>query len=91
MDITLNLVKAFRARFGNKKTIWVWTGFLYEYLANDCAERRELLSYIDVLVDGLFIQHLFKPDLPYKGSLNQRIIDVQQSLSHARMIEYIVS
>lgn len=73
------------------KTIWVWTGFLYEYLANDCAERRELLSYIDVLVDGLFIQHLFKPDLPYKGSLNQRIIDVQQSLSHARMIEYIVS
>ncbi|HHC5842696.1 TPA: 4Fe-4S single cluster domain-containing protein, partial [Staphylococcus aureus] len=91
LDITLNLVKAFRARFGNTKTIWVWTGFLYEYLANDCTERRELLSYIDVLVDGLFIQHLFKPDLPYKGSLNQRIIDVQQSLSNARMIEYIVS
>ncbi len=41
---------------------WVWTGFLYEYLANDCAERRELLSYIDVLVDGLF--RLFKPNLP---------------------------
>ncbi len=52
LDITLNLVKAFRARFGNTKTIWVWTGFLYEYLANDCTERRELLSYIDVLVDG---------------------------------------
>ena len=51
MDITLNLVKAFRSTFWKYKDNLGMDWILYEYLANDCAERRELLSYIDVLVD----------------------------------------
>lgn len=91
LDISLKLVQAFRQRFGYSKTIWVWTGFLYEYLAHDDEQRYDMLHLIDFLVDGLFIQHLYQPNLPYKGSLNQRIIDVQQSLMSNKIIEYIVS
>ncbi|MBO1199544.1 anaerobic ribonucleoside-triphosphate reductase activating protein [Staphylococcus simiae] len=91
LDISLKLVQAFRQRFGYSKTIWVWTGFLYEYLVRDYDQRYDMLSLIDVLIDGLFIQHLYQPNLPYKGSLNQRIIDVQQSLMSDKMVEYIVS
>ena len=60
--------------------MWVWTGFLYEYLSHDAGIRHQLLSLIDVLVDGPFIQALFQPNLAYKGSLNQRVINVPASL-----------
>ncbi|NQD97822.1 4Fe-4S cluster-binding domain-containing protein, partial [Staphylococcus xylosus] len=46
-----------------------------------------LLNHIDVLVDGPFINHLYQPNLPYKGSLNQRVIDVKASLSQTRVRE----
>ncbi len=70
------------------KTLWVWTGFLFEYLANDQTLRIEFLKNIDVLIDGPFINHLYKPNLPYKGSLNQRIIDVHKSLENNKVVEY---
>ena len=63
---------------------------LFEYLKNDQSQRNELLKNIDVLVDGPFIHHLYKPNLPYKGSLNQRVIDVQKSLASGRVHEYII-
>ena len=90
LDITLKCAHAFRQRFGHEKTLWVWTGFLFEYLKNDQSQRNELLKNIDVLVDGPFIHHLYKPNLPYKGSLNQRVIDVQKSLASGRIHEYII-
>ncbi|PHK48612.1 anaerobic ribonucleoside-triphosphate reductase activating protein [Staphylococcus edaphicus] len=89
LDITLKCVEAFRCRFGTTKTLWVWTGFLFEYLKQDLAERRALLEQIDVLVDGPFINHLYRPNLPYKGSINQRVIDVQASLTSQELCEYI--
>ena len=60
------------------KDIWCYTGFTYETLIQP--EQRELLSQLDVLVDGPYVQHLRDPDLLFRGSSNQRLIDVQASL-----------
>lgn len=89
LNITLKIARAFRERFGHSKTIWIWTGFLFEYLKHQTDERRELLELTDILVDGLFMYQLYKPNLPYKGSLNQRVINVQDSLRSQGIIEYV--
>lgn len=60
------------------KDIWCYTGFTYESLITQ--EQRELLEQLDVLVDGPFIEKLRDPDLLFRGSSNQRLIDVQASL-----------
>ena len=60
------------------KDIWCYTGFTFESLINE--DQRELLSEVDVLVDGPFVQALRDEDLLFRGSSNQRIIDVQASL-----------
>jgi len=60
------------------KDIWCYTGFTFESLIHD--DQRELLAEIDVLVDGPFIQALRDEDLLFRGSSNQRIIDVPSSL-----------
>lgn len=56
------------------KTVWVWTGYLWEEVASDIID-----SGIDVLVDGRFIEDLKDLRLKYCGSSNQRIIDVNES------------
>ncbi len=66
------------------KDIWCYTGFVYESLIND--EQRELLEQLDVLVDGPFIQKLYDPDLLFRGSSNQRLIDVQKTLYAGEVI-----
>jgi anaerobic ribonucleoside-triphosphate reductase activating protein len=60
------------------KDIWCYTGFVYESLIQE--DQRELLRQLDVLVDGPFIQRMQDPDLPFRGSSNQRLIDVQKTL-----------
>ena len=64
------------------KTIWCYTGYLYEELAaGRIGEHgRALLERLDVLVDGPFVQEKKNPDLRFRGSSNQRIIDVPASL-----------
>ncbi len=64
--------------------IWCYTGFLYEDLLKK-KEQRELLSYIDVLVDGKFVISEFSMNLKFKGSRNQRIIDVPKSLEEGKV------
>ena len=61
-----------------QKDIWCFTGFTFESLIHP--DQRELLAELDVLVDGPFVQALHDPDLLFRGSSNQRIIDVQASL-----------
>ena len=61
-----------------KKPIHVWTGYLIEDLIND--NRRCLLSYIDTLVDGQFMLDKKDLTLKYRGSSNQRVIDVKDYL-----------
>ena len=67
------LAKAFKQKYPDK-TIWVWTGYLYEGRKDE-----EIFSYIDVLVDGQYKDELHDPRLKWKGSSNQRVIDIQKS------------
>lgn len=59
------------------KTIWVYTGYVYESILKD-SKFSQLLPHIDVLVDGPFIESLRDESLPFRGSSNQRIINIKQ-------------
>lgn len=73
----LPLARLLRSR-GYK--IWCYTGFLFEQLL-DMPAQRELLGYIEVLVDGPFIESLRDISLRFRGSSNQRLILVGPSLA----------
>ena len=83
IDGTTRLVKAFREKYP-KKNIWIWTGFLFD----KDLKGKEVLNYIDVLVDGTFKIDLFDPTLKWKGSSNQRVIDVKESLKNKKIVLY---
>ncbi len=83
IDGTTRLVKAFREKYP-KKNIWIWTGFLFD----KDLKGKEVLNYIDVLVDGTFKIDLFDPTLKWKGSSNQRVIDVKKSIKNKKVILY---
>ncbi len=65
--------------------VWCYTGFNYEQMLNN-PRQRALLEEIDVLVDGKFIQELKSYNLYFKGSSNQRIIDVKNSLQQGKVV-----
>lgn len=79
------------------KTIWLWSGFMWEQIfpivAPDGLNTRRvyqqaLIENVDVFIDGPFIQSQKDPSLVWKGSSNQRIIDVQQSIQQNKIILY---
>lgn len=74
LDTCTALCKRVKKEFPDTK-IWVYTGFLFEDV-----KGYEIMKYIDVLVDGPFIEEFRDISLPYCGSANQRIIDVPASL-----------
>ena len=78
---TTKLAKEFKEKYPNKN-IWVWTGFLFDKDLKD----KEVMKYIDVLVDGQYVDELHNPTLKWKGSENQRVIDVKKSLKENRVI-----
>ena len=80
---TTELAKKFKEKFPNKN-LWVWTGFLFD---RDL-QNKEVLKYIDVLVDGQYVDELRDPRLKYNGSSNQRVIDVQNSVKQGKVIFY---
>lgn len=77
-NVSLLVVQYFKNRFPTK-SIWVWSGYKFEELINN-KNKLELLKLCDVLIDGEFVEELKNLNLKYKGSSNQRIINVQESL-----------
>ena len=75
-DVT-ELAREIKSRLG--KNIWCYTGYLWEEIQQH-KEFMPLLEYIDVIVDGRFVLAQRDISLLFRGSKNQRIIDVQQSL-----------
>ncbi len=78
---TTKLAKAFKEKYPNK-TMWSWTGFLFDRDLKD----KEVLKYIDVLVDGQYKDELHDFRLKWCGSSNQRVIDVQKSLKENEIV-----
>lgn len=78
---TTELAKCFKEKFP-EKNLWVWSGFTFDKDLKD----KEALKYIDVLVDGQYVDELHNPKLEWRGSSNQRVIDVQQSLKANKVV-----
>ena len=78
---TTKLAKAFKEKYP-EKTLWVWSGFLFDKDLKD----KEVLKYVDVLVDGQYVDELHDFTLNWRGSSNQRVIDVQKSLKENKVI-----
>lgn len=71
----------------SQKNIWCYTGYQFEKLLQN-PKQAALLQYIDVLVDGKFKQALHDESLLFRGSSNQRLIDVKKSLKENKVVFY---
>ena len=78
----LNLCKKFKEKYPNK-IIYLWTGYTVEEFDDI---QKEVLKYIDILIDGRFILELRDLRLKFKGSSNQRVIDVKESLKQNKIV-----
>lgn len=84
LEATRTIAKAFKEKYP-KKDVWVWSGFTWE---NYLSKQTDTLKYIDVLVDGQYVDDLHNPLLKWRGSSNQRVIDVQKSLKDKKVELY---
>ena len=80
IDGTTKLAKAFKEKYPNKN-LWVWSGFKFDEDLKD----KEVMKYVDVLVDGRYVDEMHNPNLKWRGSSNQRVIDVQKSLKDKKI------
>lgn len=78
---TTKLAKAFKEKYP-EKNIWAWSGFKYEDIKNN-----DVFNYIDVLVDGQYKDELHDPTLKWRGSSNQRVIDIKESKKQNKICE----
>ena len=78
---TTKLAKAFKQKYPNKD-LWAWSGFKFDEYIKD----KEVANYLDVLVDGQYVDEKRNPTLKWKGSENQRVINVQESLKNNKVI-----
>lgn len=83
--VILPLVKRIKEELP-QKDIWSWTGYTWEELQVETDDKKELLSLVDILVDGRFELSKMNLMLQFRGSSNQRIIDVQKSLYSGEVV-----
>lgn len=88
--VVLELVREFKKRFPDKD-VWIYSGYTFEddILAGKLGDKdiaNELISYVDVLVDGEFVQAERDITLKFRGSRNQRLIDVKKSLAEGKTV-----
>lgn len=83
IEATTKLAKEFKKKYPNKN-LWAWSGFKFDEDLKD----KEVLNYLDVLVDGTYKDELHNPSLKWKGSENQRVIDVQKSMKVGEVVLY---
>lgn len=82
----IEVLKSVRARVN--KPIWVYSGYTYEEILEN-KKRTELLELCDVLIDGRFVEELKDLKLKFRGSSNQRIIDVKKSLEQGKVVLFM--
>ena len=81
----IQLCKECKEKFPDKD-IWCWSGYTFEEIAAD-PYMRDILKYIDVLVDGPFIEAKKDLSCPWRGSSNQRVIDIKKTMERKSVIE----
>ena len=86
LELVNRVVKDVRKKYPKIK-IYCWTGYTYEDLIKN-NKAKQILNQIDVLIDGLFILEQRDITLKLKGSLNQRVIDVKNTLLKKRIVLY---
>jgi len=91
-DALAPFLERVRARYP-EKTIWMWTGFTWDQLTQEITRadtdvKWRVLNCLDVLVDGRFVEAQKDITLRFRGSANQRIIDVQRSIDEARPVAW---
>lgn len=85
-EVCLTVVDKVREVYGDTKDIWSWSGFTYDELLLESSDKLELLDKIDILVDGRFELSKKNLSLQFRGSSNQRIIDVKKSKAAGRVV-----
>lgn len=76
-----------RIKNETNKSIWCYTGFTYEQIIKS-KKLSQILQYIDILVDGRYIEALRDADLQFRGSSNQRIIDIERSRAAGEIVRW---
>jgi anaerobic ribonucleoside-triphosphate reductase activating protein len=82
-----NLIDEIKEYFPNKN-IWIYSGSVIENIFNENSLRKNIVEKCDVFVDGKFVEELKDLSLPWRGSSNQRVIDIKQTLSQDRLVLY---
>ena len=100
-DEILSLVKKVKREFPDK-SVWLYSGYTWNQIMNPVAtdnfdqdrdtwlkQRKEIVEQCDVFVDGRYVDELRDITLPFRGSTNQRVIDVQRTLEKGEIVPYI--
>lgn len=80
-------MKRFKAEFPTKD-IWIWSGYTWEEIIKD-ENLKKLISLCDILIDGKFQKDLKDLSLKWRGSTNQRVINIQESLKNNKIKLYV--